>query len=85
MFAGLVAPHFFDFNTLYFHESMWFVLPGYPGWGRKLYERAECECKRRGVLKMVMAHTHAYKPKQFEKMYYKLGFNKLETHYVKEI
>lgn len=85
--AGVIAPHFFDYATTYFHEAMWYVKPGNQsrGWGIRLFYRVECECKVRGVSKMIMAHTHAHKPEQFEKLYSRLGFKKLETHYVKDL
>ena len=85
--AGNIAIHPFCYTTVYFHESMWFVRKSHrgKGGGIKLYEACEQECRDRGIKKMVFAHTSLLEVKTFKKIYNKLGFHELETHYVKDI
>ena len=87
VFAGISAPHFFDYSTFFFHESMWFVLPEYQGQGggAMLYRAVHNECIKLGIKKIVMGHTYGFKPGSFEKLYKRMGFRKLETHYVKDL
>lgn len=84
--AGLCAPHFFNYKNIYFQEVMWFVQPEYrtKGGGLLLYNACVKRCKERGVTRMVMGHTKHMEDK-FTKLYEKLGFTFLESHYEKVI
>ncbi len=85
--GGVIAPHYLDYSTLYFHECIWYVKPEYrnKGGGIKLLARVEKECRKRGVSKMVMTHTYSMMPEYFESLYTKLGYTKLETKYIKDV
>ena len=85
--AGSVGTHFFNYAGTYFQEAMWYVLPKYrhTSGGLKLLRAMEQECKRRGITKMVMAHTYSLMPRHFQKLYKGLGYKRIETKYIKDI
>jgi GNAT superfamily N-acetyltransferase len=84
--AGVVVPHFFNHKFLLFNEFMWYVRPEFrgTGGGLRLYRAAYDRCKEYGISRMVFGHTKHMK-KDFIRIYEKLGFTYLETHYEKVI
>ena len=82
--AGVVVPHFFDYSNSFFNEFMWYVKPDYrkSGGGIKLYRALEKRCRERGVTRLIFGHTK-YLADDFTKLYKKLGFTYLQTHYEK--
>jgi len=82
--AGIVVPHFFDYSNVFFNEFMWYVKPEHRegGGGLKLYRTLEDKCNEQGISRIVMGHTK-YMASNFEKLYKKLGFTYLQTHYEK--
>jgi GNAT superfamily N-acetyltransferase len=84
--AGQVAPHFFNYENLFFHEMMWFVKPEFRhlGGGIMLYRACVKRCKERGIKRIVFGHTkHLHD--EIKKTVERLGFTYLETHYEKVI
>jgi GNAT superfamily N-acetyltransferase len=82
--AGIINQHFFDYSNNFFHEYMWYVKPDFRGTGGgiKLYRALERRCNERGIKRIVMGHT-SYMAQDFEKLYKKLGFTYLQSHYEK--
>jgi GNAT superfamily N-acetyltransferase len=84
--ACIVAPHFFNYDYLYCDEAMFYIKPGYRGnLGAKLLIKAvEEDCQRRGVHRVVMAHT-IYMGDVIKRFYNGLGYRLFETQYVKDL
>ena len=82
--AGMVTPHFFNYDNLFFNEFMWYVKPDYrsQGGGLLLYRALVKRCKEKNVKRIVMGHT-SYMIMEFEQLYEKLGFTYLQTNYEK--
>jgi len=82
--AGIVVPHFFDYDNQFFNEFMWYVKPDYrkSGGGIKLFRALEDRCREHNINRIVMGHTK-YMASDFEKLYTKLGFTYLQTNYEK--
>ena len=82
--AGVVAPHFFNYENFYFHENMWFVKKDYrrSGGGLMLYRACVQRCHEKGIKRLVFGHTIQMKD-EFEKIFKSLGFTYLESHYEK--
>ena len=85
--AGLIVAHWLDYKTLCFMEYIWYVLPEHrkSRAGLMLLRAMQKELEKRGVKKMVMGHAHSMKAEHLEKLYTKMGFVKLETHYIKDV
>ena len=83
--AGLLAPYFLNYESVYFQEILFYIRPEYQGkgGGPKLYKAVEAECKKRGVKKMIMAHTYKGNPEGFRKFYKRLGYKAFEVQYIK--
>jgi len=84
--AGACLPHFFNYGNTLFQESMWYVVPEHrkSGGGLLLYRACVKQCEKMGITRMVFAHTK-HMGEEFGKIYDKLGFTYLETHYEKAI
>jgi GNAT superfamily N-acetyltransferase len=82
--AGIVTPHFFNYDNKFFNEFMWYVKPEYrkSGGGLLLYRALVKRCRELGVKRIVMGHTRDM-ILEFESLYEKLGFTYLQTHYEK--
>ncbi len=82
--AGIVTPHFFNYDNLFFNEFIWYVKPEHrkSGGGLLLYRALEKRCKEKGIKRIVMGHT-SYMIMEFESLYEKLGFTYLQTNYEK--
>ena len=82
--AGIVSPHFFDYSNLFFSEFMWYIRPEHrsSGGGLMLYRALVRRCRDRNINRIVMGHTK-YMADHFEKLYTKLGFTYIQSHYEK--
>lgn len=82
--AGIVTPHFFNFDNQFFNEFMWYVKPDYRsrGGGLLLYRALIKRCEEKGIKRIVMGHT-SYMIFEFENLFEKLGFTYLQTNYEK--
>ena len=82
--AGIVTPHFFDYANQFFNEFMWYVKPEFrsTGGGLLLYRALVRRCREKGIKRIIMGHTK-YMAEDFKKLYTKLGFTYLQTHYEK--
>jgi len=84
--AGSIILHPFNYDCLVFSEAMWYIKPQYRGGKGALLLLAAvtAELKARNVKFMTVGHTKVYAEK-LQKFYESLGFEKLETHYIKEV
>ena len=82
--AGIITPHFFDYDNLFFNEFMWYVKPDFrkSGGGLLLYRALVKRCREHNIKRIVMGHT-SYMKKDFENIYKRLGFTYLQTNYEK--
>lgn len=82
--AGSIGNHFFNYDNKFFNESMWYVIPEYrsKGGGILLYRACLKRCKELGITRLVFGHTSQMK-EEFSKIYKRLGFTYLESHYEK--
>ena len=65
---------------------MWYVLPEYRSQGIacQLLEAVTQECVKQGCKKMIVGHTELVTPRQLSNYYKAKGFDKFETHYIKD-
>lgn len=76
----LVAP---DPNSglLHAQEAFWFVRPQFRGKGLKLLIHAMDWVKASGIRRFTMVHLSSIAPATLKKLYLRMGFVELETHY----
>jgi len=55
------------------------------GGGIKLLKKTEAECKKRGIEHMIMANQERFMASNFERLYPKLGYGKIESLWIKEL
>ena len=84
MFSGYYTTYILN-NDKMFHEIVWYVHPDYRSCGMALYKHCAEQIKLSGAKKMVMITMATDIGATLEKTYTKMGFTKLETHYVKEL
>ena len=76
-----------DLNTgdLVASEFFWYVLPDHRGRGILLLREFEKWAKNIGAKRVIMVHLTKCMPERVGEIYKKMGYEMLETHYVKEI
>lgn len=84
--AGSIILHPFNYDCLVFSEAMWYIKKENRGGKGALLLLAAvtAELRARNVQKMSVGHTKVYAEK-LQKFYESLGFEKLETHYIKDV
>ncbi len=68
-----------------YHESVWYVKPGYRKYGIKLVKAAEQWARENGCTKFLMVCMHNSKTDKLFKFYERIGMTPLETHFIKEL
>lgn len=68
-------------------ELFWYLDPKYRsrGIGKNLLDSFERWSKLKGCQRVIMIHMSDLMPEEVKGMYLKNGYEKLETHYIKEI
>lgn len=66
-------------------EFFWFVDPGSRGGGMALYREFEEFARRCGCTQIRMAHLLDLMPEKLGRVYQRLGFTAMETHFCKEV
>jgi len=84
-FAAQYIGYPLNYKHVYCQEMVWFVLPGYRGYGLMLYREALRQAKAYNCRQIVCGFSYSVMPRYFIKMYNRLGFKKLETHYIKDL
>lgn len=84
VFSGYYTTYILN-NDKLFHEIVWYVHPDYRSCGLDLYKHCANQVKLAGAKKMVMIHMATDKGDRLTKLYKSLGFEPLETHFVKEL
>lgn len=66
-------------------EAFWFVGEKFRGQGIKLLLSFHAEAQQRGVSRILMMHLFNQNAEQVAKLYTRLGFKAVETHFVKSL
>ena len=66
-------------------ELFWFVEKEYRGSGLKLLKAFEAWAQEQGIKKILMVHLSELMPGKLKKLYERMGYKELETHYIKEV
>ena len=82
---GLLTYPAFEDDVLNTQEAFWYVDEKYRGSGVKLYKAAEEYAKKVGSKRFTMIFLETSMPEKVEIFYKKMGFNKAETTYIKEL
>ena len=82
---GLLTYPAFEDDVLNTQEAFWYVDEKYRGSGVKLYKAAEEYAKNVGSKRFTMIFLETSMPEKVEIFYKKMGFNKAETTYIKEL
>jgi len=74
-------------DGLVWQETVWFVSKKYRNsrYGLQLFKMASEALKQRGITAMLMAHLHNETGEKLGKLYDRLGFKPLETHYIRRL
>lgn len=72
-------------DRLVFQEVMWYVNGPFRGHGVKLLKEVENRLKLAGVGIMIMAVLENSKTEKLKDLYVKLGYKKMETHYIRSL
>lgn len=85
--VGMAAPSFLHPGKLQAQELAWYVEPEFRGTSVaiKLMKMYELEAIERGCKEIGMVCLESLNPEGTGKIYEKLGYNKHETHYIKEV
>lgn len=85
--GGFLTPYFLKTKSIAFQEILWYVRKDKRkgGAGMRMFYEMQKIAKEHGATHMVMAHTGKVVPKKLEKIYDKLGFEVLETQYIREL
>lgn len=85
--VGMIAPSFLHPGKVQCSELAWYVEPECRGTSVsiKLMKMYEAEAKDRGCDKITMVCLEALNPEATGNIYKKLGYNRLETHFIKEV
>jgi len=85
--GGFLVPYFLKTKSVAFQEILWYVRMDKRdgGAGMKLFYAMQKLAKENGANHMVMAHTGKVVPEKLAAIYDKLGFEVLETQYIREI
>lgn len=85
--VGFIAPSFLNPGRLQAQELAWYVEPEFRGTSTaiKLMKMYEAEALSRGCKEIGMVCLEALNPESTGRIYEKLGYNKHETHFIKEV
>lgn len=72
-------------NRLIFQEVIWYVNKDHRGSGLKLLKEVENSLKLSNVGIMIMAVLENSKTEKLKALYEKMGYKKMETHYVRSL
>lgn len=80
--GAMIFPDLYD-GRLVAQEMFWYVDRDSRGRGHLLLRAFEEWARVRGAERMLIAHMHALMPERLGTLYQRMGFQKLETNYVK--
>lgn len=83
--GGCVTEFMLNSDSIVFQEILWYVAPEKRSTGvgiKMLYKTMEL-AKEVGATHMILAHTGKVLPEMLSKLYGKLGFEVLETQYIR--
>ncbi len=66
-------------------ELFWFVNSENRGKGLRLLKEFESWAAEHGIKKILIAHLTGIMPEKIKKIYTRMGYNEMETHYLKEV
>jgi len=68
-----------------FQETIWYVKKEHRGYGKRLVKALEHRCKKQGLQAIIMGLIGNTMGERVELYYNRLGYNVLETHFIKEL
>jgi len=86
--VGVIAGKIVNYplqNGLMFQEMIWYVTKKYRTYGVKLLRALEAKCKAEGIQILIMVAGGATMKKKLDQLYKIMGYQELETHYIKVI
>lgn len=85
--VAMAAPSFLNPTKIQAQELAWYVEPEFRGTSTaiKLMKMYEAEALSRGCKEIGMVCLEALNPESTGRIYEKLGYNKHETHFIKEV
>ena len=66
-------------------EFFWYVKPEHRGGGIRLLKAFEKWAREQGADRIIMTHLADSMPEGLKKLYIRLGYEELETNYIKEV
>lgn len=81
---GLIFSRSAEDNVLCANEAFWYVQPESRGKGLQLLAEAEAWAKMNGVKRFTMVHLKDSMPDKLRRLYGRMGYKEIETHYMKE-
>lgn len=82
--GGMIYPDPND-GDLVASEMFWFVEPEARGGGIRLFIAFENWAKERGAKRIAMIHLQSLAPEALERLYFRKGYRKTESHYFKTL
>lgn len=82
--GAVLAPDLWN-GQLMAVECLWYVRAQYRGHGMKLLLEFEKWAKEKGAVRTAMIHLERLQPEALAILYKRMGYEKIETHYVKEL
>lgn len=82
--GAVMCPDMFN-GDLMAVEAFWYVLKKYRGHGIRLLFAFEDWAKNNKAARVAMIHLEHLHPVELRKLYEKLGYRLIETHYVKDL
>lgn len=85
--GGFLTPYYLNNRSVMFQEILWYVRPDRrkTGAAMRLLEVGMLEAKKAGATHMVIAHTGKVLSKKLGQVYERLGFQVLETQYIRSL
>lgn len=82
--AGIEPPSLLN-NKRIFQEVIWYVNERYRKYGVMLLARVQKLLRNQGFDTMIMAALEDSKPEKIKALYERMGYRKLETHFIKNL
>ncbi len=82
--GGFLVPDTND-GVLIAHEAFWYVDPSARGSGLDLLNAFLATATHLGAGRAQLSHTQALRPKALGRLYKRMGFQPMDTNYVKEL
>ena len=82
--AGFINTDLMNYEPVY-EEILWYMDKKYRKYGIKLFKYVQQECLVKGIKRITMCAMHNSKTEKLFQLYKKLGFQEMETRFVKQL